>query len=78
MRYVRIDTCSAVSVPTELADFFYLDRSEEAKASVSLNGVGSGGPIVLGRGPMMISTVDDTGTQVYMLDPEGFFIKSDA
>ncbi len=26
----------------------------------------------------MISTVDETGTQVYMLDPAGVFIKSDA
>jgi hypothetical protein len=26
---------------------------------------------------MMISTVDATGTQVYMLDPAGVFIKSD-
>jgi hypothetical protein len=78
MRYVGIDTCSAVSVSTELADFFYLDRSEEARTSVSLNGVGSGGPTVLGRGPMMISTVDETGTQVYMLDPAGVLIKSDA
>ena len=47
MRYVGIDTCSAVSVSTDLADFFYLDRSEEARTSVSLNGVGSGGPTVL-------------------------------
>ena len=78
MRYVGIDTCSAVSVSTELADFFYLDRSEEAKTSVSLNGVGSGGPLVLGRGPMMISTLDETGTQVYLLDPAGVFIKSDS
>ncbi len=27
---------------------------------------------------MMISTVDSTGTQVYMLDPAGVFIKSDS
>ena len=78
MRYVGIDTCSAVSVSTELADFFYLDKSVEARTSVRLNGVGSGGPLVLGRGPMMISTVDSTGTQVYMLDPAGVFIRSDS
>jgi hypothetical protein len=78
MRYVGIDTCSAVSVSTELADFFYLDRSVKARTSVSLNGVGSGGPCVLGRGPMMISTLDETGAQVYLLDPAGVFIKSDA
>ncbi len=45
---------------------------------MSLNGVGSGGPLVLGRGPMMISTVDSTGTQIYMLDPAGVFIRSDS
>jgi hypothetical protein len=78
LRYVGIDTCSAVSVSTELSDFFYLDRSAEARASVSLNGIGSGGPFILGREPMMISTVDSTRTQVYMLDPAGVFIRSDS
>ncbi len=39
MRYVGIDTCSAVGLSTELADFLYLDKSEEVKKSVSLNGV---------------------------------------
>jgi hypothetical protein len=39
MGYCGIDTCSAVSVSTERADFAYLDESVEAKCSVSLNGV---------------------------------------
>ena len=67
--YAGIDTCSARSVSTEIADFLYLDRSYEARNSVSLNGIGSGGPAVLGRGPMLVSTRDSEGNQTFMLDP---------
>ncbi len=56
--HVGIDTCSAVSVSTEIADFVYLDTSLEARNSLSLNGVGEGGPTILGRGPMVVSTMD--------------------
>ena len=52
MNHVGVDTCSAVSVSTEVADFLYLDKSEEARNSLSLNGVGQGGPEIMGRGPM--------------------------
>ena len=38
--YVGVDTCSARSVSTEIADFLYLDRSHSARNSVSLNGIG--------------------------------------
>ncbi len=34
MEYVGIDTCSARSVSSEIADFLYLDRSENAQLSV--------------------------------------------
>ncbi len=40
--HVGVDTCSAVSVSTEIGDFVYLDQSLEAKNSISLNGVGQG------------------------------------
>ena len=50
MDHVGVDTCSAVSVSTEPADFMFIDRSYEAKNSISLNGVGNGGPVILGRG----------------------------
>ncbi len=73
--HVGIDTCSAVSVSTEIADFVYLDTSLEARNSLSLNGVGEGGPTILGRGPMMISTMDENGNQVLMLDPAGVYVK---
>jgi hypothetical protein len=73
--HVGIDTCSAVSVSTEIADFIYLDTSLEARNSLSLNGVGEGGPVILGRGPMIISTIDVCGDQVFMLDPAGVYVK---
>ncbi len=73
--HVGIDTCSAVSVSTEIADFVYLDTSIEARNSLSLNGVGEGGPMILGRGPMVISTIDEQGNQVMMLDPAGVYVK---
>ena len=76
MDHVGIDTCSAVSVSTERADFVYLDESQEAKDSVSLNGVGAGGPEVVGRGPMIVSAIDTYGNQIFMLDPAGVLIKS--
>ncbi len=76
MDYVGIDTCSAVSASTERADFVYLDESQEAKDSVSLNGVGAGGPEVVGRGPMVVSAIDTYGNQIFMLDPAGFLIRS--
>ena len=74
--HVGIDTCSAVSVSTEIADFVYLDQSLEARNSISLNGVGQGGPEILGRGPMVVSTLDDYGNQVFMVDPAGVYVRS--
>jgi hypothetical protein len=58
------------------ADFAYLDESVEAKRSVSLNGVGAGGPEVMGRGPMVISALDKNGNHIFMLDPAGVYIRS--
>jgi hypothetical protein len=76
MDYVGIDTCSALSVSSEVADFIYLDRSEEARNSVSLNGVGEGGPEVLARGPMLVSTLDSGGRQTFLVDPSGVLVAS--
>ncbi len=55
LNYVGIDTCSAISVSTEVRDFLYLDTSEGACNSIELNGVGGGDSRVGGRGPMMVS-----------------------
>jgi hypothetical protein len=74
MDHVGIDTCSAVSVSTEAADFLFVDRSYEAKNSISLNGVGIGGPEILGRGPMVVSSLNASGEQVFMVDPSGVLI----
>jgi hypothetical protein len=74
MDHVGIDTCSARSVSSEIADFLYLDRSDKAIISVSLNGVGNGGPQILGRGPMLVSTLDSDGVQTFMVDPAGVLI----
>ncbi len=78
MDYVGIDTCSAVSVSTEIADFIFVDRSFEAGNSITLNGVGEGGPQILGRGSMVVSTVDENGDQIFMLDPAEVYIKKRA
>ncbi len=60
---------------TEVADFIYIDRSAEARNSLSLNGVGQGGPEVMGRGPMIVCTLDSEGNKVFMWDPAGVLIK---
>ena len=78
MNHVGVDTCSAVSVSTEVADFLYLDKSEEARNSLSLNGVGQGGPVIMGRGPMIVSTLDSKGNKVFMWDPAGVLIQGGA
>ena len=72
--HAGIDTCSAMSVSTEKDDFLYLDTSEEALASVELNGVGGGDSKVGGRGPMIVSVVDTEGRSVLMVDPAGVFL----
>jgi hypothetical protein len=69
-----IDTCSAVSVSTETADFLFVDRSYEARHPISLNGVGDGGPVILGRGPMVVSSMNASGEQMFMVDPAGVLI----
>ena len=74
MDHVGIDTCSAVSVSTETADFLFIDRSYEAKNSITLNGVGNGGPEILGRGPMVVSSLNALGEQIFMVDPSGVLI----
>ncbi len=76
MNNVGIDTCSARSVSSEASDFLYLDSSESARSSVELNGVGSGGPVILGRGPMLVSTLDSEGRQTFMVDPAGVLVES--
>ena len=76
LNYVGVDTCSARSVSSEVSDFLYVDRSERAKTSVELNGVGAGGPVILGRGPMLVSALDSEGRQTFMLDPAGVFVAS--
>jgi hypothetical protein len=78
LNYVGMDTCSARSVSSEVSDFVYLDRSSKARNSISLNGAGEGGPEILGRGPMLIATVDEDGKRTFMLDPSGVLVASSA
>ncbi len=76
LNFVGMDTCSARSVSSEASDFLYLDSSEYARNSVELNGVGAGGPVALGRGPMVVSTIDSEGRQTFMVDPAGVLVES--
>ncbi len=71
---VGIDTCSALSVSTEKADFIYIDDSDEAKESVSLRGIGGEQSVVGGRGPLVIATRDEGGNKLYMVDPSGVYL----
>jgi hypothetical protein len=71
---VGIDTCSAVSVSTELEDFLFVDRSEEARDSVTLRGVGGMNPAIGGRGPMVIRAQDKDGDDIVVFDPSGVYL----
>ena len=74
LELVGIDTCSAVSVSTEVEDFLYVDDSPEAKESVTLNGVGGANTSIDGRGPMVVRAVDDEGNDLVVFDPAGVFL----
>ena len=74
--YIGIDTCSALSVSTQLGDFINLDTSHAAKESVSIRGVGGVDSTVGGRGILIIKTTDWEGSQVWIIDPEGVYIES--
>jgi hypothetical protein len=74
---VGIDTCSAVSVSTEMSDFLYVDNSPAAKDSITLNGVGGANTSIGGRGPMVVCTVDDKGNDLVVFDPAGVFLDVD-
>ncbi len=65
---VGIDTCTAVAVSTEREDFLFIDDSPEAKDSVTLRGVGEN-PVIGGRGPMVVKTLDRQGNEVLIFDP---------
>ncbi len=74
---VGIDTCSAVSVLTEMSDFLYVDDSPAAKDSITLNGVGGANTSIGGRGPMVVCAVDDKGNDLVVFDPAGVFLDVD-
>ena len=76
--HIGIDTCSALSVSTERSDFLYLDKSEAAVRSVSLEGIGGNESKVRGRGPLLIKTMDANGKMVFVVDPAGVYLKSSA
>jgi hypothetical protein len=71
---VGIDTCSALSVSTEREDFVFIDRSEGARESVSLRGIGGVQSVIGGRGAFVVATKDEHGTLLYMIDPAGVFL----
>ena len=75
MDHVGIDTCSAMSVSSEVGDFTFIDSSEAAKNSISLRGVGGEQASVGGRGPLLISTKDSNGKEVCVVDPQGVYLQ---
>ena len=74
--YIGIDTCSAMSVSTELSDFLYIDSSQEAITSVELNGVGGSDSLVGGRGPIVVKGIDTKGNEFVLIDPAGVYLVS--
>ena len=76
MSRIGIDTCSALSVSTEVSDFMFIDESTAARDSVSIRGVGGADAIVLGRGPLVVATRDRNGNKIFMVDPAGVYLKS--
>jgi hypothetical protein len=74
MDYVGIDTCSALSVSTEQNDFVYIDRSPEARESVSLRGIGGEQSVIGGRGALVVCMQDENKTMLYMIDPAGVYL----
>ncbi len=72
--HVGIDTCSALTVSTPRDDFLFIDSSEQAKASVTLRGIGGDQNAVGGRGPLVVSVMDEAGKMVFMIDPAGVFL----
>ncbi len=71
---VGIDTCSAVSVSTELEDFLFVDRSEEARDSVTLRGVGGMNSAIGGGGPMVVRAQDKDRDDIVVFDPSGVYL----
>ncbi len=69
---VGIDTCSALSVSTERRDFTFIDESLAARESVSLRGIGGEQSTIGGRGPMLISVLDDKGIKYSWLTWQEF------
>ena len=75
MDHVGIDTCSAMSVSSEIGDFTFIDSSDAARNSISLRGVGGEQASVGGRGPLLISTKDSNGKNVFLVDPQGVYLQ---
>jgi hypothetical protein len=67
---VGIDTCSALSVSTVKRDFSFIDESLAARESVSLRGIGGEQSTIGGRGPMLISVLDEKGHLVFMVNQQ--------
>ena len=76
LELIGIDTCSALSVSTEESDFWFLDKSAEARNSVAIRGVGGKASEIIGRGPMVIETKDKDGNKIVMVDPAGVLLRS--
>jgi hypothetical protein len=74
MYVVGIDTCSALSVSTELSDFLFLDTSSAARSSVVLRGVGGSDTEIGGRGPMVVMAEDVNGKEIVLVDPAGVYL----
>ncbi len=66
-----------MSVSTEKEDFLYVDDSQAAKDSVTLNGVGGANTSIDGRRPMVVRAVDEEGNDLVVFNPAGVFLDVD-
>ena len=77
LRDVAVDTASACTISTDRDDFLYIDESEKAKASVSINGPSVGTPKCGGIGVAVYRIESDrhtlAGRNLSFIDPFGVY-----
>ena len=74
MDTIGIDTDSSKSMSTRVEDFIWIDKSNEARGSVDLSGVGGSNTKVGGRGPLAVKVIDSNGKSTVIIDPEGVYM----
>ena len=67
-KYIGVDTDSGRTMSTERKDFLWLDTTDQAKNSVSVNGAGGGKNCVGGIGPLVVCARNNRGFLRLIID----------